>query len=274
MGYYDWKKEIAAMVENRFSKKVCVVTGGAGEIGVATALRLASEGSDIALIDLKDMKDAIQRITMIGVRCIGYNCNVADYGEVEETVKAIQKDFTTIDMLFNNAGIQGAFSQIHTYPVKDFHQVISINLIGAFHVLRAVSAVMVGQKSGVIVNTASMAGVGGPVNMAAYGASKFALVGLTQTAAKDLAPYNIRVNAISPGYMGPGFMWDRQVDLQAAANSQYYDKDRSVVAKQMVGEIPMRRYGSIDEIPGTVAYLMSEDSSFTTGENIKISGGI
>lgn len=110
--------------------------------------------------------------------------------------------------------------------------------------------------------------------MAAYGASKFALVGLTQTAAKDLAPYNIRVNAISPGYMGPGFMWDRQVDLQAAANSQYYDKDRNVVAKQMVGEVPLRRYGSIEEIPGTVAYLMSDDSSFTTGENIKISGGI
>lgn len=262
------------MENKRFLGKVCVVTGGAGEIGIATAIRLASEGSAIALVDVKDMKDAIGRIEKTGVRCVGYTCNVAEYSEVESTVQAIKKDFSKIDMLFNNAGIQGSFSQIHTYPVDVFHQVIAINLIGAFHVLRAVSAVMVGQKSGVIVNTASMAGVGGPVNMAAYGASKFALVGLTQTAAKDLAPYNIRVNAISPGYMGPGFMWDRQVDLQAAALSQYYDKDRNVVAKQMVSEVPMRRYGSIDEIPGTVAYLMSDDSSFTTGENIKISGGI
>ncbi len=262
------------MEKKRFADKVCIVTGGAGEIGIATAIRLASEGSSIALIDLKDMKNAIERIEKTGVCCKGYTCNVADYNEVERTVATIRKDFSKIDMLFNNAGIQGAFSQIHIYPVEDFHQVISINLIGAFHVLRAVSAVMVEQKSGVIVNTASMAGVGGPVNMAAYGASKFALVGLTQTASKDLAPYNIRVNAISPGYMGPGFMWDRQVDLQAAANSQYYDKDRNVVAKQMVREVPMRRYGSIEEIPGTVAYLMSEDSSFITGENIKISGGI
>jgi len=262
------------METKRFLGKVCVVTGGAGEIGIATALRLASEGSDIALVDLKDMESALSRIGKTGVRCIGYTCNVAKYDEVEKTVEAIQKDFSKIDMLFNNAGIQGSFSQIHTYPVEDFHQVISINLIGAFHVLRAISAVMVAQKSGVIVNTASMAGVGGPVNMAAYGASKFALVGLTQTAAKDLAPYNIRVNAISPGFMGPGYMWDRQVDLQAAAHSQYYDKDRTVVVKQMVGEVPMRRYGSIEEIPGTVAFLMSEDASYTTGENIKISGGI
>jgi len=267
-------KEIPPMENKRFLGKVCVVTGGAGEIGFSTALRLASEGSDIALVDLKDMKSAVEKIEKTGVRCVGYTCNVADYSEVEKTVEAIRKDFSKIDLLFNNAGIQGAFSQIHTYPVEDFHQVISINLIGAFHVLRAVSAVMVAQKSGVIVNTASMAGVGGPVNMAAYGASKFAMVGLTQTAAKDLAPYNIRVNAISPGFMGPGYMWDRQVDLQAAAHSQYYNEDRNVVAKQMVSEVPMRRYGSIDEIPGTVAYLMSDDSSYTTGVNIKISGGI
>ncbi len=262
------------MGNKRFAHKMCIVTGGAGEIGISTALRLAKEGADIALVDLKDMDSAIERIKVTGVRCIGYTCNVVNYSEVEECVTAIRKDFTTIDMLFNNAGIQGAFSQIHTYPVEDFHQVISINLIGAFHVLRAVSAVMVEQNGGVIVNTASMAGVGGPVNMAAYGASKFALVGLTQTAAKDLAPYNIRVNSISPGFMGPGFMWDRQVDLQAAANSQYYGKDRNIVAAQMVSEVPLRRYGSIDEIPGTVSYLMSDDSSFTTGENIRISGGI
>ena len=97
---------------------------------------------------------------------------------------------------------------------------------------------------------------------------------MTQTAAKDLAPFGIRVNSISPGFMGPGFMWDRQVDLQAAAGSQYYDRDRNIVAQQMINTVPMRRYGGIEEIPGTVAYLMSDDSSYVTGVNIKISGGI
>ena len=119
-----------------------------------------------------------------------------------------------------------------------------------------------------------MVGVDGTPNMAAYGASKFAVIGLTQTAAKDLAPYGIRVNAISPAFMGPGYMWERQVRLQAEAGSQYFSTDPEAVAEQMIGAVPMRRYGDISEIPGTVAFLMSDASSYITGVNIPISGGI
>ena len=114
---------------------------------------------------------------------------------------------------------------------------IRVNLLGAFYVLKAVASHMCTRKSGCIVNTASMAGVDGPPNMAAYGVSKFGIIGLTQTAAKDLAPYNIRVNAISPAFMGPGFMWDRQVKLQAEANSQYFSSDPDTVAQQMIGTL-------------------------------------
>ncbi len=235
--------------------------------------RLAKEGAAIALIDLKGLERSVSELEKL-TKVKGYICDVSDYAQVESTVETIRQDFSRIDMLFNNAGIQGAFAPIHTYPVEDFHTVITVNLIGAFHVLRAVSEVMVKMEGGVIVNTASMAGVVGPVNMAAYGASKWAIVGMTKTAAKDLAPYHIRVNSISPGFMGPGFMWDRQVDLQAEAGSQYYSSDRDEVARQMVNEVPMRRYGDINEIPGTVAYLMSEDSSYSSGINIQISGGI
>ncbi len=261
-------------MEQRFKEKMCIVTGGGGEIGLSTAKRLASEGAAIALVDVKGLERSEAALKEYGTQVKSYICDVSDWDAVEKTVAVIQKDFGHIDMLFNNAGIQGAFSQIHTYPVDDFHKVIEINLIGAFHVLRAVTPVMVAQGGGVIVNTASMAGVGGPVNMVAYGASKWAMIGMTKTASKDLAPYNIRVNSISPGFMGPGFMWDRQVDLQAEAGSQYYSSDRDEVAQQMVAEVPMRRYGGIEEIPGTVAYLMSEDSSYSTGINIQISGGI
>ncbi len=261
-------------MKQRFANKVCLVTGGGGEIGLATARRLAREGAAIALVDLKGLERSTSELEEQGAKVKGYICDVSDFSAVEKMTASVLSDFGSIDMLFNNAGIQGAFSPVHTYPVEDFHQVITVNLIGAFHVLRAVSEIMVKQLSGVIVNTASMAGVAGPVNMAAYGASKWAIVGLTKTAAKDLAPYHIRVNAISPGFIGPGFMWDRQVDLQAAAKSQYYSEDRDTVAEQMVHEVPMRRYGGIDEIPGTVAYLMSEDSSYSSGINIQISGGI
>lgn len=262
------------MEKKQFSDKTIIVTGGAGDIGLATAVRFGKEGANVALIDVKEMASAAFAIAKTGARVKTYTCDVANYKQVEKTIELIAKDFGHIDMLFNNAGVQGLFTQIHTYPVDDFAQVIQINLIGAFHVLRAVSAYMVGNGGGNIVNTASMAGVDGPVNMVAYGASKFAIIGMTQTAAKDLAPFKIRVNSISPGFMGPGFMWDRQVDLQAAVGSQYYDTDREVVAQQMINAVPMRRYGLIEEIPGTVVYLMSDDSSYITGVNIKLSGGI
>eukprot|EP01130_Rhizamoeba_saxonica_P001516 TRINITY_DN1136_c1_g1_i10.p1 TRINITY_DN1136_c1_g1~~TRINITY_DN1136_c1_g1_i10.p1 ORF type:complete len:136 (+),score=33.16 TRINITY_DN1136_c1_g1_i10:1371-1778(+) len=126
---------------------------------------------------------------------------------------------------------------------------------------------------GVFVNTASMAGVLGPPNMIAYGASKFAVVGMTLTAAKDLAPFNIRVNCISPAFIGPGFMWDRQVELQAGVGSQYYSTDPKVVAEQMISSTAMRRYGSLEEVASSVAFLMSDDASYLTGINIEIHGG-
>src|SRR5690554_3943568 len=258
----------------RFQDKVIMITGGAGDIGLATAIRFGSEGANVALVDVKEMVDAVRQVSETGARVQSYRCDVTDFADVERTVESIVADFGCIDLLFNNAGVQGAFQQLHQYPVEYFTNVIQVNLIGAFHVLRAVSAHMVERKRGVIVNTASMAGVDGPVSMAAYGASKFAMIGLTQTAARDLAPFHISVNAISPGFMGPGFMWDRQVDLQAAVGSQYYDSDRDVVVKQMISAVPMRRYGHITEIPGTVAYLMSDDATYVTGVNIKLSGGI
>ncbi|MGI6432790.1 MAG: SDR family NAD(P)-dependent oxidoreductase [Sphaerochaetaceae bacterium] len=255
----------------QFEGKTILITGGAGDIGLATAKRFAIEGASIALVDIKSMESSL---AVLGKHAKAYECDVTDYQQVEQMVSSVVKDFGKIDMLFNNAGIQGEFAMLHTYPVEDFHRVIQINLIGAFHVLRCVSAHMVETGGGTIVNTASMAGVDGPVNMAAYGASKFAIIGLTQTAAKDLAPFGIRANSISPGFMGPGFMWDRQIDLQAAVGSQYYDTDRAVVTQQMIGAVPLRRYGLIEEIPPAVVFLMSNESSYITGVNIKLSGGI
>ncbi len=262
--------------ENRFEGKVALVTGGAGDIGMVTATRLAAEGAVIALLDVKEDKllEAGSRLSNTGAQVKTYVCNVTDYAAVGKAVDGVVRDLGSPGLLFNNAGYQGQFKPVHEYPEADFDAVIRINLIGAFYVLKAVSAHMVKNKYGRIVNTASMAGVGGPPNMAAYGASKFGIVGLTETAAKDLAPYNIRVNAISPAFVGPGYMWDRQVQLQAEAGSQYFSSDPAIVAEQMIGSVPMRRYGDISEIPGTVAFLMSDDASYITGVNVPISGGI
>ena len=259
-----------------FSRKVAVVTGAAGNIGLAVAGRLAQQGADLALLDVDAARLEQARATLSdhGVRITTHACDVTDNEQVRQTVETVVAELGQIDFLFNNAGYQGAFAPIQDYPEADFARVMQINVGGAFHVLKHVSRHMIARKFGRIVNTASMAGVQGPPNMAADGASKFAIIGLTEVAAKDLAPYNIRVNAISPAFMGPGFMWDRQVELQARAGSQYFSTDPGEVAQQMIGSIPMRRYGNINEIPGVVAFLFSDDSSYMTGVNLPISGGI
>lgn len=260
----------------QFSGKIAVITGAAGTIGLAVAEHLASLGADIALLDLqKDkLEDAATKVRQYGTTVRPYVCDVTDAQCVNSTTEQVVSDFGKIDFLFNNAGFQGAFAPVQDYPEEDFNRVIQINVCGAFHVLQAVARQMVAQKSGAIVNTASMAGVQGPPNMAAYGASKFAIVGLTQTASKDLAPHNIRVNAISPAFMGPGPMWDMQVEKQAKAKTQYFSTDPETVAKQMIGSVPMRRYGNISEIPGVVSFLLSDAASYMTGVNLPIAGGI
>ena len=262
-------------MSNNFSGKVCLVTGAGGNIGLATALRLAGEGTAIALLDMnrEALEKAEAAVREKGVEARSYVCNVTSEEAVTETVEAVVRDFGKIDFLFNNAGYQGAFAPVQDYPSEDFARVLTINVTGAFHVLKAVVRHMIAQNYGRVVNTASMAGVKGPPNMAAYGASKGAIIALTETAALDLAPYNIRVNAISPGYMGPGFMWERQVELQAKVGSQYFSTDPKIVAEQMIGSVPMRRYGDINEIPGVVAFLLGDDSSFMTGVNLPIAGG-
>jgi NAD(P)-dependent dehydrogenase (short-subunit alcohol dehydrogenase family) len=141
-------------------------------------------------------------------------------------------------------------------------------------VLAAASRAMIAaDDGGALVNVASMAGVSGAPNMPAYSASKAAVIGLTKAAAKDLAPAGIRVNAVSPAFVGPGRMWEAQVAGQAAAGTQYYASDPDAVATQMIGMVPMRRYGSVQEVATVVAFLLSDDASYVTGVNIEVSGG-
>ena len=109
--------------------------------------------------------------------------------------------------------------------------------------------------------------------MAAYSASKAAVIGLTKAAAKDLAPAGIRVNAVSPAFIGPGRMWDTQVAQQAAVGSQYFASTPDEVAAQMIGMVPLRRYGSTDEVARVVTFLLSEEASYVTGVNLEVSGG-
>lgn len=256
---------------------IALVTGAAGDIGRATALRLARDGWRLALSDHPGADAALREtgrlVADAGAEVWTGPCDVTDDEAVGEVVRRCCEDLGTPDGLFNNAGYQGQFVALPDYPADDARRVLEVNVIGVLQVLQHVARAMVAAGGGAVVNSASMAGVSGAPNMAAYSASKGAVIALTRSAAKDLAPHGIRVNAISPAFIGPGRMWDGQVAAQAAAGSQYYADDPAQVAAQMIGMVPMRRYGSTAEVAAVVSFLLSSDASYLTGQNIEISGG-
>lgn len=258
-----------------FTGTTLLVTGGAGDIGRAVALRCARDGAAVALLDLDEAKTSavVDELRALGADAEGFRCDVTDAAQVAAAVVAATERFGRIDACFNNAGYQGLFVPTIDYPEADFRKVMDVNVVGVFNVLRAVARHMRDAGGGTIVNTASYAGVVGPPNMLAYSASKFAVIGITKTASRDLAPHGIRVNAVSPALIGPGFMWTRQTELQAAAGSQYYDADPAVVERQMIDTVPMRRLGSLDEVANAVAMLLSAEASYITGVNLEVTGG-
>jgi NAD(P)-dependent dehydrogenase (short-subunit alcohol dehydrogenase family) len=251
-----------------------LVTGAAGDIGRAVVARLATRGYRLALADHPSAEDGLA-LTAESTRRLGAETASATFDVTDEhAVATALAELGPFGGLVNNAGYQGVFATVQDYPLDDARRVLEINVLGAMIVLAAASRAMIEQGAGgAIVNVASMAGVSGAPNMPAYSASKAAVVGLTRAAAKDLAPAGIRVNAVSPAFIGPGRMWDRQVAAQAAAGSQYYASDPAVVAEQMIAMVPLRRYGSPNEVAATVDFLLSDDASYVTGVNLEVAGG-
>ncbi len=242
-----------------------LVTGAAGDIGTAIAEVLAERGHRLALADHPDVAERLEELCRrLGAECVTFD--VTD----EAAVTAAVERLGPLGGVVNNAGYQGVFTSVDSYPLDDARRVLEVNVLGVMTVLAAAARAMTG---GAVVNIASMAGVSGAPNMPAYSASKAAVIGLTKSAAKDLAPKGIRVNAVSPAFIGPGRMWETQVERQAAAGGQYYATDPDAVAEQMIGMVPLRRYGSVHEVATVVAFLLSDDASYVTGVNVEVSGG-
>lgn len=268
---------------NRFVDRVLVITGASGNFGGVCARMAAAEGAKVALMDVSSerLEALAQEVReTYNVDAKAYTVDVTKEAEVESVVTQVCKDFARIDCLFNNAGIQGDFAPVDAYSLDDFEKVLKVNVTGAFAVLKHISKVMVKQRAGSIVNTASCAGLGCPTCMPAYGSSKAALCHLAKLAAGDLAPSGVRVNSVSPAYIGleDGFMWRRQVKLQSKcgptdAPDFYFSGDPEVVAKQMMESVPLRRLGTPEEVVQTVLFLLSDESSYITGTDINVSGG-
>jgi 3-oxoacyl-[acyl-carrier protein] reductase len=245
---------------NNSGNKTALITGASQGIGAAIAVRLAKEGFDIAINYIGDSGNAEQiaeKCREFGINAECFLCDVSDYTACEDLLKDVKEKFSRIDVLVNNAGITRDGLMVRMSE-ENYDDVIRVNQKSVFNMMKLVGAVMMKQKSGSIVNLSSVAGVHGNAGQFNYSASKAAVIGMTKTAAKELAPRSVTVNAIAPGFI--------ETPMTAALN----EEQKSVILEK----IGMKRYGKADEVAGLVAFLTSEDSRYITGQVIEISGGL
>jgi NAD(P)-dependent dehydrogenase (short-subunit alcohol dehydrogenase family) len=238
--------------------KVAVVTGASRGLGRAMALGLAQAGANVVITDVLDTKKAVKEIEALGSRSLGLKVDITNKGQIDEMVKKTVAKFKKIDIFINNAGIYFA-TPMPDMKEEDWDKIINVNLRGSTMCARAVGKQMIRQKSGNIINIASVAGIMAFAQSAAYNESKAALIMLTKTLAAEWAPYNIRVNAICPGV----FVTDMTKGLLK-------DKGFQTMIKTSV---PLARHGTPDELAGAAVYLASDASSYTTGHALVVDGG-
>ena len=235
--------------------KTALITGGSRGIGAAIARKFASMGANIAIVYAGN-QEAAQSVCgqceSYGVKAAAYQCNVADFEEVKATVTAVRKDFGSIEILVNSAGITKD-GLIPMMSEAAFDAVLDTNLKGTFNMIRHVSGVMLRAKLGVILNIASVSGLMGNAGQCNYAASKAGVVGLTKSVAKELAGKGIRCNAIAPGFI--------RTDMTA-----------SQADNPMLAMIPLGRMGEAEEVAEAAAYLAT--ANYVTGEVLRVDGGI
>ena len=240
--------------------KVAVVTGAARGIGKEIALKYASEGADIAFTDLvidENGKKTEEEIAALGVRCKGYPSDASDFAATEAGVEEIKKDFGRIDVLVNNAGITMDGLMLRMTE-KQWDKVISVNLKSAFNYIHAVLPIMMRQKSGSIINMASVVGVHGNAGQANYAASKAGLIALAKSIAQEVGSRGIRANAIAPGFI--------ETAMTEALPAE--------VREEWASKIPLRRGGKVEDIANVATFLASDMAGYVTGQVIQVDGGM
>lgn len=243
----------------RLDGKIAIVTGAARGIGQAIAIKLASEGADMALCDVQKewLADTATKISALGRRVECYAVDVSNAGAVQAAVGEIEKTFGRIDILVNNAGITRDTFLVRMSE-EDWDAVLRVNLKGAFLFTKAVAKPMIKQRSGVIVNIASIIGLIGNAGQCNYAASKAGLIALTKSAAKELASRGIRANAVAPGYI----------------QTQMTEKIPEDIRKKMLEAIPVGRMGLPEDVASVVLFLASDESSYVTGQVLSVCGGM
>lgn len=240
--------------------KVALITGASRGIGKGIALKFASEGADIAFTDLvadENMEATVKELEALGVKAKGYASNAADFAQTEEVVAKVKEDFGHIDVLVNNAGITKDGLMLKMSEAQ-WDAVIAVNLKSAFNFIHAIIPVMMRQRSGSIINMASVVGVHGNAGQANYAASKAGLIALAKSIAQEVGSRGIRANAIAPGFI--------ETAMTAALSDE--------VRKEWAQKIPLRRAGQVEDIANVATFLASDMSSYVSGQVIEVDGGM
>jgi len=240
--------------------KVAIVTGGSRGIGRAVSLRLAREGADVAVVFAGNREKAeavVGEIQEMGRRSVAIQADVSQADQVDAMVKQVIEAFGRIDILVNNAGITRD-NLLLRLKEEDWDAVLSTNLKGVFLCTKAVTRQMMKQRFGRIINISSVVGLIGNPGQANYVAAKAGVIGLTKTAARELASRGITVNAIAPGFI--------ETDMTAVLGEE--------TREQMLGQIPLGRFGSAEDVAGAVAFLASDDAAYITGQTLNVDGGM